>query len=437
MQDLEVYGSYLAIYVANAAYVRFINVGAQISGPSDSVDTTPSGCNRTNCNVVLGSTNVPLLIENSFWLWFERCGFVTPSDSFNGQRPSVILRGMGHCNATGSCDTRISLPRLYNVSANMQFPPEVYLLRFDQMIFTGGGVQYQQMVPLASVMASPPGSFDFVSCVQEQSATPLLDVQSTTHLVPDGGDGYFPGLKMVVIRDYMDADFKVPSFGSADRSVVSINCSLPECTLDGFTISSAGFGTPVAVRVYAGSVTGTTILAADANWLGGQPSALGVLDSAGRPVGTWRQTDGAGWLMSSAPATPALSFLVSGEQKPRKVIHTDGTVEYRRQGSIAADDEPPTQFHGLLANETAWNPPYTDGHGGVTTTVVSLPGVTSGDAVSVGLSSVDAIKHTVQITGTAGEAFVKVILQNLASDGADIAPGRLRVHVHKWSSGSV
>ena len=48
MQDLEVYGSYLAIYVANAAYVRFINVGAQISGPSDSVDTTPSGCNRTN-----------------------------------------------------------------------------------------------------------------------------------------------------------------------------------------------------------------------------------------------------------------------------------------------------------------------------------------------------------------------------------------------------
>jgi hypothetical protein len=430
MQDLEVYGNYLAIYVANAAYVRFINVGAQIEGASDSVDTSPGGCNRTNCNVVLGSLNAALVIENSFWLWFERCGFVSPI-SFNGQRPSVILRGQGHCNATGKCDTRISLPHIYNVSAHSQFPPEVYLVRFDQMIFTGGGVQYQQMVPLAAVMASAPGSFDFVSCVQEQSATPLLDVQSTTHLVPDGGDGYFPGLKMVVIRDYMDADWKTPSFGSADRSVVAMNCSLPKCTLDGFTISSAGFGTPVAVRVYSGDVTGTTILTADSNWLGGQPSALRVLDAAGRPVGTWRQTDGAGWLMSSAPSTPALSFLVSGEAKPRKVIHTDGTTEYRRQD--ATTDEP-VHSHGLLANETSWDPPYTGANGGVATTVVGLRGAASGDAVSVGLSSVDAIKHTVQITATAAPDFVKVVLQNLASEAADIGPGLLRVHVHKWSS---
>jgi hypothetical protein len=54
--------------------------------------------------------------------------------SFNGQRPSVILRGMGHCNATGKCDTHISLPHTYNVSAHSQFPPEVYLVRFDQTI---------------------------------------------------------------------------------------------------------------------------------------------------------------------------------------------------------------------------------------------------------------------------------------------------------------
>jgi hypothetical protein len=236
---------------------------------------------------------------------------------------------MGHCNATGKCDTHISLPHTYNVSAHSQFPPEVYLVRFDQTIFTGGAVQYQQLVPLASMMASAPGSFDFVSCVQEQSATPLLDVQSTTHIVPDGGDGYFPGLKQVVIRDYMNADWKEPHFGAADRAVVAMNCSLPGCTLDGFSISSAGFGTPVAVRVYSGGVTGTTILAADSTWLGGQPSALGVLDATGRPIGSWRQTDGAGWLMSGASSTPALSFLVSGESQPRKIIYADGSTEDR------------------------------------------------------------------------------------------------------------
>ena len=39
--------------------------------------------------------------------------------------------------------------------------------------------------------------------------------------------------------------------------------------------------------------------------------------------------------------------------------------------------------------------------GGVTTKLVGLKGVSSGDAVSVGLTSVNAIKHTVQLTATA------------------------------------
>ena len=94
---------------------------------------------------------------------------------------------------------------------------EVYLVRFDRTIFTGGGVQYQQMV--ADVGGSPAGWIDFVSCVQEVSATPLLDLQSAKF------KGYFPGLEQITIRDYMAADELKPHFGAALPAVVAINCS--------------------------------------------------------------------------------------------------------------------------------------------------------------------------------------------------------------------
>ena len=135
-------------------------------------------------------------------------------------------------------------------------------------------------------------------------------------------------------------------------------------------------------------------------------------------------------MMSSDAMTPALSFLVSGEAKPRKIIHTDGTSECRRDG--AGIDEPPTLFQGHLANATVWDPqPLLSG--GVTTIIMELKGVSRGDAVSAGLSSVDPLEHTVQLTATAGEDLVKVVLQNL--DGGPgsvyIGPGLLRVVVMK------
>ena len=139
-------------------------------------------------------------------------------------------------------------------------------------------------------------------------------------------------------------------------------------------------------------------------------------------------------MMSSDATTPALSFLVSGEAKPRKIIHTDGTSECRRNG--AGSDEPPTLFQGHLANATVWDPPPLPS-GGVTTTMMELKGVSRGDAVSAGLSSVDPLEHTVQLTATAGEHLVKVVLQNLdggpwpGGGNVDIGPGLLRVVLMK------
>ena len=40
----------------------------------------------------------------------------------------------------------------------------------------------------------------------------------------------------------------------------------------------------------------------------------------GKPTGEWKQTSGAGWLMSGAAKADALSFLPSGAEKPARVI---------------------------------------------------------------------------------------------------------------------
>ena len=66
----------------------------------------------------------------------------------------------------------------------------VYLLRFDEVIFTGGGVQFQMLVN--DTGGAPTGFFDFVSCTMESAATPLLDLQSDPAMY-----GYFPGLEQV------------------------------------------------------------------------------------------------------------------------------------------------------------------------------------------------------------------------------------------------
>ena len=73
VQDLVFYGDTIAIYIANAAIVRFVNVGAQIESDADHVDASVEGCNRTACNVVLGSMNAALVVENSVRLTMPWC----------------------------------------------------------------------------------------------------------------------------------------------------------------------------------------------------------------------------------------------------------------------------------------------------------------------------------------------------------------------------
>jgi hypothetical protein len=263
--------------------------------------------------------------------------------------------------------------------------------------------------------------FDLVSCTQEISGTPLLDLQSDPSFT-----GYFEGLQQVVIRDYMNADARHPRFGAGTPVVAAINCSALGCMFDGLTISSAGLDTSPAVRVYAGGVQGTTLLTASREIY----SAQGVLDRHNLPVGTWKETAGAGWTLSGPATTPAITFLVSGDSTPRKVLHVDGSEEYRRCG--APEDEDPSVLSGHLANTTSWNPPQLS-RGDVATLSMPLRGVEPGDALSCGHSAVRAELHTVQLTASAGDGIVKAVLQNLG-DTVDIPSGQLRVVVVKMKT---
>lgn len=329
IQDLSFHGEYTGIYIGDSAGVRFVNCGASAGKDGDSIDASAGGCNKTACNVVLGSMSAAMVIENSFWLWFERCAFTDQGNSGVcahpyklpcdwGQRPTVIMRGQYNSRAIDM-----------NLTPVQGGVPGVYLVRFDTAIFTGGGVQYQQL--RNDTGGSPTGWMDFVSCCLEAAATPLLDLQSDPAI-----QGYWPGLEQIIIRDYMDADSLVPHFGAGDKPVVSINCSLnsvPDpvteprgpsgCSFDGLSIESAGLppGQP-AVRVYAGTVTATTIVAASSQVY----SELNVVDQHGLPKGEWKQTSGAGWLMSGPSKATALQFLPEGAKKPSRVIYVSCSV---------------------------------------------------------------------------------------------------------------
>ena len=308
-----------------------------------------------------------------------------------GQRPSVILRAQYFQR-----DAQMNLTNQQGVC------PGVYLVRFDEAIFTGGAVQYQQLVN--DTGGSPSGWMDFVSCCLESSATPLLDLQSDPAMT-----GYYPGLEQVVIRDFMMADALPPHFGTAAQSpIVSINCTQSSCKFDGLSIESAGM-LPVAVRSYAGGVTGTTIIAAGS----GTYSAQGVVDARGLPTGTWKQTSGAGWLMSGGQGTEALSFLPSPSgpndtnTKPTRVIFVNGSDAHYRRG--AKEDEPPTMVHGHLAKKSSWNPPKL-GPGESATFQMELLGAEAGDATLAGHSAVVAAKHRVQLTANSGEDVVTALM---------------------------
>ena len=140
----------------------------------------------------------------------------------------------------------------------------MYLVSFRDVTFWGGGVQYQQTFCAANNYQNgsngcddpstgkpnpalagdlAPGWFEFLNTVLEYSATPLLDVQSDPTLSYS-----FEGLYSVTIQGFQHQD-STPyrCLDSAEQNaqplatVLHLNCSQPNCAVNGLSISGAGY----------------------------------------------------------------------------------------------------------------------------------------------------------------------------------------------------
>jgi hypothetical protein len=443
LQDLSIMGSDTGLLIYQTYKVRMINVGISADANADRTDTSAVGCNRTGCNVVLGSRNAALVIENSFWLWFERCSFAVANmypckdrhtDCQMGQRPAVILRGQ----PGGPVGT-------------------VYLVRFITVIFTGGGVQYQQTVEDPGGAAA--GWMTFESCSQEDSATALLDYQSAPGLTT------IPGLLQITITDYMNADNLTPHFGRGPAPVVSINCSAPACKINGLSISMAGLfdGGGPAVRCYAGSVAGTELIGADSHVY----QAGFVMDADGLPVGSWKASTGAGWRMvGSRPECPgargcskncegiskskcaaeiALSFAVEGGGgEPGLEIRSDGVIAWTAPSAptdtVATSGTrrpvppppPPTVYSAVLqrmiAESASWDPPPLAPQEAVSL-LVPMAGVVGGDVAVASHSEAAQGAWLVMLSANTKANSTQVVLRNVGKAAADLPAGIVKVLV--------
>ena len=129
--NVHQHGQSLGVHIIDSAGIRCHNVGVSAGVNSDKVDTSPDGCD--GCNVVLGSNNAAMVVENSFWLWFETTSFeflyyqsgcqltAATERPCWGQRPVVIVRGSNESYRFGIKD--------------------VYLMVFKDTVISGGGVQ--------------------------------------------------------------------------------------------------------------------------------------------------------------------------------------------------------------------------------------------------------------------------------------------------------
>ena len=131
--SLSIVGVHTGVYITDTALVRFTNCAIhattqQPAGP-DAVDLSAEGCD--GCNVVFGSNNTALVIENSFWVSAEDSSFFfypeysgetgapTPKEN-KGQRQVKSHRGFN--------TVLTYLPRR---TPFIHIPPEVYIYNFD------------------------------------------------------------------------------------------------------------------------------------------------------------------------------------------------------------------------------------------------------------------------------------------------------------------
>ena len=443
LEALQLVGRGIAVMVHTASVVQFESVAFIATTDVDGIDTSPAGCD--GCNVRLGSNNAALVIVNSYWLWFSHCSFTfypdyhangtTTGPGEKGQRPSVILRGETPHPSTADSQTNT-----------------VYSLNFKHSVFSGGGVQYQQ----TEHGDQWPGFYSFEDSTFEVSCTPLLDLQAVPNATKDWRGGVlssFVGLHSITISEVSWVDPPPstnylsrypaikPDTGGNAVGVVSVNCSVPDCGLDGLFVTSssssmgAAGGDAPAVRVFqADHATGITVNT------GGMTAAPDVMDAANVPFGNWISRSAGGWLgvgtelgsnssnmtaHGEGAASHALLFGLAGERNARIAMDYDGALRY-------GDGSGPfhTVHRGSVAHSVRWDPPSL-APGKSAKHAVEVAGVEVGDVVTVAHTS--AGEHAVLWSAHVSAAGrVLVVALNADEDQVDLPLGMLRVVVGRF-----
>ena len=249
------------------------------------------------------------------------------------------------------------------------------------------------------------------------------------------------------IVGYMDADSVPALFHPADThanttAVVTINCTQPMCRLDGITMSgAAALGMSYdhsrigpAVRVYSGGVRSVTLL--DSAGTG----SMDVVDAAGQPAGSsLSKIPGGLRLIAPAANTTDASLLsrgsghallvgLPGESAGRLAVDSDGSIRFGPGGCRQFD----TQLDRVIAKTVPWDPPALGGQGGkpdFAKLIVALPEATPGDIASASHTALG--EADVQLTASASDGKVVVILRALGRHETDVPGGSLKVMLTK------
>ena len=232
-----------------------------------------------------------------------------------------------------------------------------------------------------------------------------------------------------------------PSTGGNPVGVVSLNCTVSDCGIDGLFLTSSsssmgasGGGAP-ALRVFAADhATGITVNT------GGMTAAPDVLDAANVPFGNWVSRSAGGWIgvgngagsnasnMSAhgvGAASHALLFGVAGERNARIALDFDGSMHY-------GDGDGPfhTVHRGSISHSVQWDPPPL-ATGKSAKLVVDATGSQVGDVVTVAHTA--AGEHAVLWSANVVAAGrVVVVALNGEEWEVDMPLGTLRVVIGRF-----
>lgn len=201
-ENLSVQGGRTGFHYTETANIRLRNVGVSVTNTGH-------------------ADNASILMENSFWAWYENCAFNAPSAT----TPSVILRGK-----TPSIDAQAS-----------------GLQRFQNVNFGAGGVEVQQnLTPNIS------GNWYFENCILENSQMAMLRIVEGAGLA-----NYHIHGVIFINCEHADAG------GGADTPILHVNSShaiVNSPVFINIQNSQSASGLPVSYILDAGQINSARVM---------------------------------------------------------------------------------------------------------------------------------------------------------------------------------